>query len=228
MDGRCYCVWLCQLSNFNIVIIGTSIRHVILHRGGVHFAVLETVGVHGRSDWFLPSEGSFALGSLAADLSVHGEGSPFPHGWRFSTFARFQQFNGGFGCQTLVVIIVELDHWRVGTSAQTLHLQQSEEAVLGGLAILDTQMLLNGLFDVLRTTNHAGCGAAELDKVLTHLGPIEHGVEGCDLIDTGRSGSNNLSHLVHCGHRQPTTVLTLGQIQQRNNTRLLVIGRILG
>lgn len=53
------------------------------------------------------------------------------------------------GRQVLVVVVVDLDHGRVGAGAQAFDLDESEEAVGGGLALLDAEVLRDGLDDLV-------------------------------------------------------------------------------
>lgn len=58
-----------------------------------------------------------------------------------------QQRLDRLGRQVLVVVVVDLDHGRVGAGAEALDLDEGEEAVGGGLALLDAQVLRDGLDD---------------------------------------------------------------------------------
>jgi len=60
---------------------------------------------------------------------------------------RRQQRLHRLGRQVLVVVVVDLDHGRVDAGAEALDLDEGEEAVGGGLALLDAQVLLYGLYD---------------------------------------------------------------------------------
>lgn len=58
--------------------------------------------------------------------------------------------------QVLVVVVVDLDHGGVDASTQAFDLDVGEEAVLGGVAGGDTEVLVDGLDD------RVGAAAAEL------------------------------------------------------------------
>lgn len=45
-----------------------------------------------------------------------------------------------------------------------------------------TQFILDGLQDTVRIAQHAGCSGADLDVVLPHRLPVEHGVERGNLV----------------------------------------------
>jgi hypothetical protein len=53
------------------------------------------------------------------------------------------------GRQILVVVVVDLDHGRVGACTQALNLDKGEEAVGGRLALLDAEVLGYGLDDLV-------------------------------------------------------------------------------
>ena len=67
-----------------------------------------------------------------------------------------------------------------------------------------------------------------LYEVLAHLGPVEHGVEGGDLVDLDGRHVQHGGHLVHGRQRQPPTCLSLRQVQHRDDGGLLVVPRIAG
>ena len=128
--------------------------------------------------------------------------------------------------QTFVIIVIELYHGGVGAGAQTFYFEECKEPILGGLARFNSQMRFNGALNVFGSANHAGCGAAELNKILSHLCSIEHGVEGGDFVDSCWSHVDNVSNLVHGGDGQPTAMLALGQVEERDNAGLFVIGGV--
>ena len=70
---------------------------------------------------------------------------------------------------TYKVIIVDLHHGSIRASTQTLDLQEGEQSILGSLTILDTQLLLDGLHNLLTTAEHARSRSAKLDKELSNL-----------------------------------------------------------
>lgn len=57
---------------------------------------------------------------------------------------------------------------------------------------------------------------------------MKHGVETGDFIDSNRSDFANLSNLVHGRQWEPSSVLSLCQIQQRNHRCLLVVVGVFG
>ena len=71
--------------------------------------------------------------------------------------------------KTYKVVIVNLDHRGIGAGTKTLHLKKGEQSILRCFAILDTQLLLDGLHNLLTTTQHAGSGATELNEELANL-----------------------------------------------------------
>lgn len=65
---------------------------------------------------------------------------------------RVEQLMRRLGRQVLVVVIVELQHRRVHTRAQTFDLGEAEELVRRRPAGMDAQVLLDGLHDAVRIT----------------------------------------------------------------------------
>jgi hypothetical protein len=201
------------------------VRHVFLDIGGVDVAVLEPIGI---DRWWLwdGEQTRLSEGTLDADLSVHGERSPFSNGRKLVLLHRFHQFDHGFLAQTLVIIVVDLHHGGIGARPQTLDLQEGEVPVIRGLSVFDSQMVLDGLHDFLTAADHAGSGSAHLHKVFPDRGAVEHGVKGGNLVDADGSDMTQLGDLVHCDQWQPSTVLALCQIQQGDHGRLAVVVRI--
>ena len=68
----------------------------------------------------------------------------------------FQQGGGGFVGQVFVEVVVDLHHGRVGAGAEALDFGHGEEAVLGGLAVVDAQRVFAGLHDRVGVAEHAG------------------------------------------------------------------------
>lgn len=67
-----------------------------------------------------------------------------------------EQLDDRLGGQVLVVVVVDLDHGGVDAGTETLDLDEGEETVSGGLALLDAEVLLDGL------DNDVGAAATEL------------------------------------------------------------------
>ena len=161
-------------------------------------------------------------------MSIHRQTTPFPHRWGISSLACLQQFHGSFWSQTLIIVIIQLNHGCIRTSPQTLNLQQRKQSILCCLPILNSQMLFNRLLNVFTSTNHAGSSAAKLNEVFADFGPIKHGVKTGDFIHTRGIYFDNLGHFIHRCHGEPSSVLTLSEVKEGDNTRLFVVGRIFG
>lgn len=86
---------------------------------------------------------SSAQGSGAGDLDVLRSGA----GRLGAGLESREELDGGLGGQVLVVVIVDLDHGRVDAGAEALDLDESEEAVRSGLALLDAEVVDDGLDD---------------------------------------------------------------------------------
>ena len=61
---------------------------------------------------------------------------------------------------------------------------------------------------------------------LPPLAPVEHGVESGHLINAHRYHPHDGGDLVHRRHGQPASILPLRKVQQGNNSRSFVVGRI--
>lgn len=80
---------------------------------------------------------------------------PPAHGARLRRLARIrgggpqriEKRLGRLGSQVFVVVVVDLDHGGVDAGTQALDLDECEEAVGGGLSLLDPQVFFNGLDD---------------------------------------------------------------------------------
>ena len=96
------------------------------------------------------------------------------------------------------------------------------------LSILDSEVVLDGLHDFFAPANHAGSRSADLHKVFSDRGAVEHGVKGSDLVDSYGSDVTQLGNLVHGHQWQPSAVLALGQIQQGNHGGLAVVVGVFG
>lgn len=70
---------------------------------------------------------------------------------------RLEKRDGGVICEVLVEIIIDLDHGSVGTGTEALDFGKGEEAVLGRLAVVDSENVLAGLHDGVAVPQHAGC-----------------------------------------------------------------------
>lgn len=67
-----------------------------------------------------------------------------------------EEVDHGLGGEILVVVVVDLDHGGVDASPQALDLDEGEEAVGGGLALLNTEVVADSLDDGV------GAAASEL------------------------------------------------------------------
>lgn len=82
----------------------------------------------------------------------------------------FQQCHDRLRRQVLVVIIVDLHHWRIDTGAQTLHFQQTEYFVVCHLARMDAQVFFDSFHDLVTsaTTQHAWRRCTDLNEVFSN------------------------------------------------------------
>lgn len=94
------------------------------------------------------------------DLCAGGSGSFLERG---------QEGLDGLGGQILVVVVVNLDHGGVDASAEALDLDVGEEAVLGGVAGGDAEVLVDGL------DNGVTAAAAELARGLWESQSLDSG-----------------------------------------------------
>lgn len=57
--------------------------------------------------------------------------------------------------------------------------------------------------------------------------PVEHSVEGCDLVNTHWGHFKKLRNVVHNADTCPTFVLSLTEVKEGYHRRLLVLGRVM-
>lgn len=81
-------------------------------------------------------------------------------GSRGRLFQSGQKGLHGLGGEIFVVVVIDLDHGGVHAGAQTFDLDEGEEAVLGGVAGGDAEVLGDGVDDLRATA------AAELARCL--------------------------------------------------------------
>lgn len=94
-----------------------------------------------------PRQGSGLGHLLLVDLTRRGVDA---------VLERLEQLDRGLGREVLVVLVVDLDHGRVDAGAQAFDFDEGEEAVGGGLALLDAEVGFDGVDDGV------GAAAAEL------------------------------------------------------------------
>lgn len=94
-----------------------------------------------------------ASGVLARLSSSHGASLGHLDVAAGSGGARLQsveKLDGGFGSKVLVVFVVDLDHGGVDAGTEALDLDEGKQAVGGGLALLNAEVLGDGLDDGIR------------------------------------------------------------------------------
>ena len=70
-----------------------------------------------------------------------------------------------------IEVVVDLEHGGIDASSKTLYFLQCEHAVLGCLAVLDTQLLGQALHDAVGSAQPARGRRANLYEVLAHWFP---------------------------------------------------------
>ena len=133
---------------------------------------------------------------------------------------RLEQVDGGLGRQVFVVVVVDLDHGRVGARAETFDFGEGEEAVGGRLAVVDAEVGGDGFHDGVGVAELAGSlgfggvvlalsclmfakevgkaySGTALDMEFAHRTPVVHGVEGGDFVHAHRWHLEDPSHFVH-------------------------------
>ena len=131
------------------------------------------------------------------------------------------------GAQVLVVQLVDLHHRRVAAGAQALDLQPAEHPVVAHLAHGADTPLQHG-FDIVRSGQHAGRRAAQLDEVAADRLEVEHRVEGRDLQHPDVGHAEHARDVLDRRLRQPEVVLLLRAPKQRQDRRRLPSLRVLG
>lgn len=112
---------------------------------------------------------------------------------------RLEKSNHGLRGQVLVEIVVDLDHGGVDAGSEALDFNHSEESVFGGLARVDTEVVLDGLDDLVTSATsqltwslslsvprsikeHGTYGSADLDVKLADWGTVVHGIESSNFV----------------------------------------------
>ena len=103
-----------------------------------------------------------------------------------------------------VKIVINLNHGRVHTGAQTLDLAQCEQIILGGLAHVYAQLFLDGLEYAIAVTKPTRCRGAYLNMIFAYRVAYEHGVEGGHFVHAHIRHLEDFGDLVHGRKREPT------------------------
>mmetsp|Transcript_4355 Transcript_4355/g.9406 ORF Transcript_4355/g.9406 Transcript_4355/m.9406 type:complete len:277 (-) Transcript_4355:95-925(-) len=166
--------------------------------------------------------------AFTTELAVHGETAPLCHGRGLVLFAGLQELNSGLRGEHFIKVIVDLNHGGVDAGTEALHLKEGKLAVLGGLTVLDTKVIRDGLLDLTSTAGHARGGTAKLNEVLANGLTVEHSVESGNLVDAHGAAAEDLCYFVHGGDREKVVVLPLCKVEEGNACGLLVVARVLG
>lgn len=75
---------------------------------------------------------------------------------------RIEELYDSLRSEILVVVVVDLDHWRVDTGSQALDLAKSEHTVRGSVSRLDLEVVLDRLHDGVGVAEHAWGGGTHL------------------------------------------------------------------
>jgi len=165
--------------------------------------------------------------AFTTELAVHGETAPLCHGRGLVLFAGLQELNSGLRGEHFIKVIVDLNHGGVDAGTEALHLKEGKLAVLGGLTVLDTKVIRDGLLDLTSTAGHARGGTAKLNEVLANGLTVEHSVESGNLVDAHGAAAEDLCYFVHGGDREKVVVLPLCKVEEGNACGLLVVARVL-
>src|SRR5918993_1661347 len=128
--------------------------------------------------------------------------------------------------EVLVIIVVDLDHWRIRAGAEALDLGQREQAVFGRVSLPESAQLASAQH-VIRSAQHARRRSAHLYMEAADRRQVEHGVEGRDLEHVDRRHIEFASDELHDRKRQPSlrvrlrTNLPLGEVEERYGRRPL-------
>src|SRR5216683_4586732 len=130
--------------------------------------------------------------------------------------------------EILIEIVVDLKDRRVDAGPQTFHLDEGEETVRCGPANVDAELLFARADHLLGTAQPAGRRCAGLQQIPSDRPQVEHRVERRDLIDPDRRHPEELRDAIHRRPRQPSAMLALCQIQQRQHCARLAPSRVFG
>ena len=98
-----------------------------------------------------------------------------------------QDFNGFLRGEISIGVAVDHHHRGQRAAAQTGHLVEGEHAVLGGLAVLNPQLLGNGSADSLRSVDMAGGAVTEHNLIGSHGLEPEIAIKGGNAHDLSRA-----------------------------------------
>ena len=109
-----------------------------------------------------------------------------PGGGGLPARKRVEQSLGRGPVEILVEIVVDLQDRRVDAGAQTLDLDQGEQAVGGGAADADAELALAGRDHLVRAAQPARRRRAGLQQIPPDRPQIEHRIKARDLVDADR------------------------------------------
>ena len=107
-----------------------------------------------------------------------------------------QDVDGLFGGEVPIGVAVDHHDGGQGAAAKTCHFVQGEHPVLGGLTVVDAQLLGDGRPDAVRAVDVAGRAVAQHDLIDPHGLEAEIAVEGRNTHDLGRAVARALSHMI--------------------------------
>jgi hypothetical protein len=125
------------------------------------------------------------------------------------------------GRQVLKGILEDHHHWRIHAGAEAFDLFPRQRAGFVRLERLGIDLLLAGLDQVARSTQHAGRGSADLDMRLRADRPkLVLGVEGRDFKHPDQRHFEHFGDMFDGGLRDPAFLLLCAH-EQRDHRRLL-------
>src|SRR6266436_5620564 len=141
---------------------------------------------------------------------------------------RVQQHLGRRAVEILVNVVVDLKDRRVDAGAETLDLDERKETVRRGPADADAKLTLARADHLIRAAQPARGRRARLEQIASNWSQVEHRVKGCDLINPDRRHFEQLRDAIHRRPGQPSSMLALRQIQQRQHRARLTPSRVFG
>jgi len=131
--------------------------------------------------------------------------------------------------KVLVKVIIDNHHRCITTSTLAFDFNNGELAILGRRSRFDpAQMRADRIQNIRRPTQHARRGRTHLHKVVAHRFPVEHGVKGGDFVHAHGRHLEEARDVVHDADARPSLVLSLAEIEEGDDGRFFVLGRIPG
>src|SRR6185312_1188330 len=180
------------------------------------FIVYKQAGYHDRQPRKEQTKRHYPEIPLTHDLIISCRGLPALINNRIHLLRR----------QMLPEKFPELHHRRIPTSTQTFYRLQGKHPIRRSLANIDPQFLLDIVDDIVATLYHTRPGLTHLENIPAHRLQIIHRIERRHLIHIDGLQLQERRHIIHDVHTQPAPKFVLRQMQNGQQSTLLLPIRI--